>query len=51
MELEDITHHTIAMNRKVRALGGDYDGWETKIERGGYPPVAFIQSVATLGRD
>ena len=34
MELEDITHHTIAINRKVRELGGDYDGWETTIERG-----------------
>jgi len=33
MELEDITHHTIAINRRVRELGGDYDGWETKIER------------------
>ncbi len=33
MELEDITHHTIAINRKVRELGGDYDGWETTIER------------------
>ena len=34
MELEDITHHTIAINRKVREFGGDYDGWETTIERG-----------------
>ncbi|WKZ85964.1 DUF695 domain-containing protein [Ralstonia pickettii] len=33
MELEDITHHTISINRKARALGGDYDGWETSVER------------------
>lgn len=32
-ELEDITHHTIDINRKARTLGGDYDGWETSVER------------------
>ena len=32
MELEDITHHTIIINRQARALGGDYDGWETHVE-------------------
>jgi hypothetical protein len=33
MRLEDITHHTIGINRKVAALGGKYDGWETSVER------------------
>lgn len=33
MELEDITHHTIHINRQVKTLGGDYDGWETSVER------------------
>ncbi len=31
MELADITHHTIAIARKVRELDGDYDGWETRV--------------------
>lgn len=35
MTLADITHHTIALNREVRALGGDYDGWETSVEQAG----------------
>ncbi|MEZ0192029.1 MULTISPECIES: hypothetical protein [Ralstonia] len=35
MELEDITHCTIAINCKVREFGGDYDGRQTKIKRGG----------------
>jgi len=30
--LEDITRHTIGLNRKARELNGDYDGWETSIE-------------------
>src|SRR5215831_4763650 len=29
MVLEDITHHSITISRKVRELGGEYDGWET----------------------
>lgn len=33
MELADITGHTIAINRKARELGGNYDGWETSVER------------------
>jgi len=33
MVLEDITHHTITLNRKVRELNGDYDGWETSVEK------------------
>lgn len=33
MALADITHHTITINRKVRELGGDYDGWESSVER------------------
>jgi hypothetical protein len=33
MELADISHHTIAINRKVLELRGDYDGWETKVAR------------------
>ncbi|WP_049020264.1 DUF695 domain-containing protein, partial [Burkholderia cenocepacia] len=35
MTLADITRHTIALNREVRALGGDYDGWETSVEQAG----------------
>ncbi|BCM07126.1 hypothetical protein MAFF241647_14830 [Ralstonia solanacearum] len=31
MELEEITHHTIIINRQARALGGNYDGWETRV--------------------
>ncbi|WP_426395234.1 DUF695 domain-containing protein [Ralstonia sp. R-29] len=37
MELEDITYHTIIINRKTKALGGDYDGWETSVERSVQP--------------
>jgi hypothetical protein len=33
MRLEDITHHTIGLNRKVTELKGDYDGWETSVEK------------------
>lgn len=33
MELPDITHHTIAINRAVNALGGNYDGWEAVVVR------------------
>lgn len=33
MALEDITHRTIAINRKAKELHGDYDGWETSIEK------------------
>jgi len=33
MELADIMGHTIAINRKARELGGNYDGWETSVER------------------
>lgn len=33
MVLEDITHHTIGLNRKARELKGDYDGWETSVEK------------------
>lgn len=32
MQLADITSHTIAINRKARELGGEYDGWETSVE-------------------
>ena len=31
MILEDITHHSITIGRKVRELGGEYDGWETSV--------------------
>ena len=31
MQLDDITGHTIALSRKTRDLGGEYDGWETSI--------------------
>ncbi len=31
MELTDITHHTIAINREAEELGGKYDGWETSV--------------------
>jgi hypothetical protein len=33
MVLEDVTRHTIRIGRKVRELGGTYDGWETSVER------------------
>lgn len=29
-----ITGHTIRLNRKANAIGGEYDGWQTSIERG-----------------
>ncbi len=32
MTLEDVTHHTITIGRKVRELGGEYDGWEASVE-------------------
>jgi len=28
---QDISHHTIGLNRKARELGGRYDGWETQV--------------------
>jgi len=31
--LEDITKRTIEINRKAEDLQGDYDGWETSVER------------------
>lgn len=34
MELADITHHTIELNRAAKEIGGDYDGWETSVESG-----------------
>jgi hypothetical protein len=33
MELEDITSHTVDISRTVRVLKGDYDGWETSVEK------------------
>ncbi|MCA8092179.1 DUF695 domain-containing protein [Burkholderia anthina] len=33
--LADITRHTLAINREVRSLGGEYDGWETSVEQAG----------------
>lgn len=33
MALDDITHHTIAINRKAIEMEGDYDGWETSVEQ------------------
>lgn len=33
MALEDITTRTIEINRKAEELQGDYDGWETSVER------------------
>lgn len=33
MTLEDITHHTIGLNRKAKEIEGDYDGWETSVEK------------------
>ena len=31
MMLNDITGHTISIDRKVREVGGEYDGWETQV--------------------
>lgn len=33
MHLADITNRTIRCRRKAEELGGDYDGWETSVER------------------
>lgn len=33
MQLEDITHRTIGLNRAARQENGDYDGWETSVEK------------------
>lgn len=33
MSLRDITSHTIAINRKAKEMKGDYDGWETSVEK------------------
>jgi hypothetical protein len=33
LELRELTHQTIQLNRKAEELGGDYDGWETPVER------------------
>ncbi|MDH5178160.1 MAG: DUF695 domain-containing protein [Gammaproteobacteria bacterium] len=33
MHLGDITFHTISANRMARELDGEYDGWETSIEK------------------
>jgi Family of unknown function (DUF695)/Regulator of ribonuclease activity B len=33
MALEDITHHSIDINRTIAEMEGDYDGWETSVER------------------
>jgi hypothetical protein len=32
MLLNDITSHTIALNRKATEYGGEYDGWETQVQ-------------------
>jgi hypothetical protein len=34
MHLADITDRTILCRRKAEELGGDYDGWETSVEKG-----------------
>jgi hypothetical protein len=34
MHLADITDRTIHCRRKAEELGGDYDGWETSVEKG-----------------
>ena len=31
--LEAVTKHTISINRKVKELNGEYDGWETRVEK------------------
>ena len=33
MNLNDITSHTISLNAKAKEIGGNYDGWETSVER------------------
>ncbi len=32
--LWDVSPYTVSINRKAAELGGDYDGWETRIETG-----------------
>ena len=32
VKLADITSHTIALRRKAAKFGGEYDGWETKVQ-------------------
>ncbi len=33
MQLGDITHHTLTHLRRAKSLFGEYDGWETKVEK------------------
>lgn len=33
MILPDLTRHTIAINRQARAMSGEYDGWDTSVEK------------------
>jgi hypothetical protein len=33
-ETEEITEVTLSLLRRAKEFGGDYDGWETKVERG-----------------
>ncbi|WLQ16210.1 DUF695 domain-containing protein [Hahella aquimaris] len=34
MRLDDISFRTLYSNRKAKEFGGDYDGWETSVEKG-----------------
>lgn len=31
--LQEVTRHTQELNREAKNMGGDYDGWETSVER------------------
>lgn len=33
MILPEITRHTVTLNRQARSMNGDYDGWETSVEK------------------
>ncbi|WP_431689391.1 DUF695 domain-containing protein [Hahella sp. NBU794] len=33
MRLDDISFHTMRSNRKAHEFGGEYDGWETSVEK------------------
>ncbi|AZZ92360.1 DUF695 domain-containing protein [Hahella sp. KA22] len=48
MRLDDISFHTMFSNRKAHEHGGDYDGWETSVEKGA--PAAPAKTQLFTGR-